>query len=248
MDASTIRARFAGIDTWVFDLDNTLYSAGDGIFSQVHRRMTRFIVEHYAMDHDSARALQRQLFHRYGTTMNGLMVERDLDPHHYLEYVHDIDLDVIEPAPALDNLLGQLPGRCLVYTNGSAPYAGRILDRLGITHRFDSVFDIVAAAFEPKPSTGAFDRFLDQHAVDPARACMIEDIAKNLAPAKARGMLTVWLREDSEHAHHHHERHPSEPGRHDTPPDYVDLVIDDLDAWLRLLVEPAASSSAGSSD
>jgi putative hydrolase of the HAD superfamily len=219
-------AKFSHIDTWVFDLDNTLYSARDGVFTQVHKRMGSFIAERMQVDLDEARALQRAYFQRHGTTLRGLMVEQGVNPHDYLDYVHDIDLSIIEATPWLDDAIAALPGRKVIYTNATSPYARRILQRLGIDGHFSEIFDIVAADFLPKPDGSAFDRFLAQHEVMAASACMIEDMAVNLRPARERGMTTVWLREDSEHAHHHHINAA------DAVPEHVDHVIDDLQGWL----------------
>ena len=224
---------FSHIQTWVFDLDNTLYSARDGVFVQVHQRMGQFIAERLGLAADDAKALQRDYFTRHGTTLRGLMVERDIDPHDYLDYVHDIDLSVISTAPWLDDALAALPGRKLIYTNATTPYASRILQRLSIDHHFDDIFDIVAADFEPKPGESAFDQFLADHRVDASRACMVEDMAINLKPAAARGMTTVWLREDHDDAHHKHLAKAGAPG--EALPNYVDHVIDDLEAWLKQL-------------
>lgn len=229
---------FDHIDTWVFDLDNTLYSARDGVFVQVHKRMGSFIADRFGLDADAARQLQRDYFRKHGTTLRGLMVEKGIDPHEYLSFVHDIDLSVIEEAAWLNEALHQLPGRKVIYTNATTPYAERILERLTINHHFDGIFDIVAADYAPKPADQAFDRFLSDHKVSPETACMVEDMVVNLKPAAARGMTTVWLRESHEHAHHH-----TLPGMEDVP-DYVDCVIDDLSDWLESLF-PAVAAKAG---
>jgi putative hydrolase of the HAD superfamily len=221
---------FNHIDTWVFDLDNTLYSARDGVFVQVHKRMGSFISERLGLEGDAARQLQRTYFQQHGTTLRGLMVEQGINPHDYLDYVHDIDLSVIADAPWLNEALTNLPGRKLIYTNATTPYATRILQRLSIDHHFDDIFDIVAADFAPKPAEDAFDQFLRDHQVTAKTACMIEDMAINLKPAAARGMTTVWIREDHDDAHHKHM-----PGM-DAVPDYVHHVIDDLGNWLESLI------------
>ncbi|MEO0391620.1 MAG: pyrimidine 5'-nucleotidase [Pseudomonadota bacterium] len=224
---------FDHIQTWVFDLDNTLYSARDGVFVQVHQRMGQFIADRLGLTADEAKTMQRDYFKRHGTTLRGLMVEQDVNPHDYLDYVHDIDLSVIDQAPWLNTALDELPGRKVIYTNATAPYATRILERLSIDHHFPEIFDIVAADFEPKPGDRAFDQFLSDHDVAPNSACMVEDMAINLKPASARGMTTVWLREDDENAHHQHLKTAGD--RNDGVPAYVDHVIDDLNHWLKTL-------------
>ncbi|MBV6633698.1 MAG: pyrimidine 5'-nucleotidase [Alphaproteobacteria bacterium] len=222
--------QFDHIDTWVFDLDNTLYSARDGVFVQVHRRMGQFIEDRFGLDRDAAKAMQRDYFHKHGTTLRGLMTEKGINPHDYLDFVHDIDLSVIDMAPSLNEALQELPGRKIIYTNATTPYASRILERLTIDHHFDGIFDIVAADFAPKPDGNAFDQFLRDHKVTAGSACMVEDMAVNLGPAAERGMTTVWLREDHGDAHHHHM-----PGKGEVPA-YVHHVIDDLEVWLAKVI------------
>jgi putative hydrolase of the HAD superfamily len=205
---------------WVFDLDNTLYPAACNLFRQVDQRIQRYIMDMFDAEPDEARRIQKSFFHEYGTTLNGLMTNHGVDPVAYLEYVHDIDVSPVPPNPELDAVLSQLPGRKLVYTNGSVPHAERVMDRLGITRHFDGVFDIVAADYVPKPQPAAFDVFLAKYEVDPARAVMVEDIARNLEPAHARGMTTVWIRSD----HHWSGGEEGDP--------HIHHAIDDLVDWL----------------
>lgn len=199
------------VETWVFDLDNTLYPARSNLFVQVSARMTAFIQTHFELEHEPARELQRDLFRRHGTTLRGLMSEHAIAPGTFLDYVHDIDVSPVDPSPRLDALLAALPGRKLVFTNGSVPHAERVMNRLGVARHFDTVFDIVAADYVPKPDPRPYARLLEVAKFAPAGAVMIEDMAKNLAPAAALGMRTVWLRTehdwardgaDAEHVHH----------------------------------------------
>ena len=210
---------------WVFDLDNTLYPAACNLFLQVDRRIQRFIMDLFGAGPDEARTIQKSFFHEYGTTLNGLMKNHGVDPEEYLHYVHDIDVTPVPPNPALDCVLKRLPGRKLVYTNGSVPHARRVMDRLGVTHHFDGVFDIVAADYVPKPEASAFDAFVQKYEIEPARAVMLEDIARNLAPAHARGMTTVWLRSD----HHWSGGDENDP--------HIHHAIDDLVDWLTEVAE-----------
>ncbi|MEN2990083.1 pyrimidine 5'-nucleotidase [Tistrella sp. BH-R2-4] len=181
------------VDTWVFDLDNTLYAAGSRLFDQVHRRMTAFIMTAFDLDRDAALTLQRDYFRAHGSTLRGLMVHHGLNPHDYLDYVHDIDVSVLEPAPVVGAAIDRLPGRKLVFTAGSTAHADRILTRMGLADRFDGIFDIVAADFVPKPAPAVYDLFCKVHGVDGARAVLFEDSARNLEPAAALGMRTVWI-------------------------------------------------------
>lgn len=210
---------------WVFDLDNTLYPAACNLFLQVDRRIQQYIMDLFGAGPDEARTIQKSFFHEYGTTLNGLMTNHGVDPVEYLHYVHDIDVTPVPPNPTLSAVLERLPGRKLVYTNGSVPHAERVMDRLGVTQHFDGVFDIVAADYVPKPQESAFDVFVKTYAVEPARAVMVEDIARNLAPAHARGMTTVWLRSD------HHWSGGSEGDPH------IHHAIDDLVEWLTAVAD-----------
>jgi putative hydrolase of the HAD superfamily len=205
---------------WVFDLDNTLYPAACNLFEQVDRRIQRFIMDMFDVGPDEARKIQKDFFHQYGTTLNGLMTNHGVDPTEYLHYVHDIDVTPVPPNPALEAVLARLPGRKLVYTNGSVPHAERVMERLGVAHHFDGVFDIVAADYVPKPEDSAFEIFVRKYGIDSARAVMVEDIARNLAPAHARGMTTVWVRSD----HHWSLGNGEDP--------HIHHAIDDLVDWL----------------
>jgi len=206
--------------TWVFDLDNTLYPAECDLFSQVDRKMSAFVAALFGVDHLEARRVQKRYFLDYGTTLKGLMERHGVDPHAFLAEVHDIDISAIAPDPALSEALEGLGGRKLVFTNASAGYAERILDRLGIARQFDGLYDIAAADFEPKPRAETYARFVDRFGVAPAGAVMIEDMARNLPPAAALGMTTVWLRTSYEW------------GQVDHDPAGIHHEIDDLVSYL----------------
>jgi putative hydrolase of the HAD superfamily len=189
---------FDPIETWIFDLDNTLYPASCGLFNQVSQRMTVYIAEYFAISHDDARERQRSLFMRYGTTLRGLMTEHDLAPDPFLDHVHRVDFALVQPNPELAIKLGLLPGRKIIFTNSSRFHAERVIERLGITQHFEEVFDISDADYIPKPDRESYALLLNRHGVDAASACMIDDLAVNLAPAKALGMTTVWLKGEGE--------------------------------------------------
>jgi putative hydrolase of the HAD superfamily len=218
-------ALFDGIETWVFDLDNTLYPASSKLFDQISRRMTGFIADYFDLAPDAALTRQRDFFMRYGTTLRGLMVEHGVDPEPFLKYVHAIDVGVVAANPELAARLARLPGRKLVFTNASRVHAERIMARIGIADQFEDIFDIAAADYVPKPDRTSYAMMLRRHDVDPVRACMIEDIAINLEPAKALGMATVWLKGEIEWAR------PKGSGNA-APPDYIDYVAEDLGSWL----------------
>jgi putative hydrolase of the HAD superfamily len=188
------RADFAAIDTWIFDLDNTLYPASCNLFDQIHRRMGEFISGLLDVDLDEARRLQKIYFREHGTTLRGLMTVHKIDPKDFLDHVHQIDLAPIPPDAALAAALAALPGRKLVFTNGTVCHAENILSHLGIEGHFAGLFDIEACGYVPKPDPAGYDALVRRFGIVPARAAMIEDMAKNLAPAAALGMTTVWLR------------------------------------------------------
>lgn len=178
---------------WVFDLDNTLYPATSNLFDQIDARIGAYIQRHLGLDPVAARNLQKKYFREHGTSLRGLMLHHNIEPHQYLNFVHDIDLAPIEPAPRLAAALARLPGRKLIFTNGSTGHARRVTDKLGVSAAIDDVFDIIDAEFAPKPEPATYRRFIDRFSVDPRRACMVEDLAHNLVPAAALGMVTALV-------------------------------------------------------
>lgn len=192
--ASAVDARgFAHVETWIFDLDNTLYPHEARVWPQVDERITLYIMGLFGLDGLSARALQKHYYHRYGTTLRGLMAEEGIRPVDFLDFAHDIDHSAIELNPALGLAIERLPGRKLILTNGSRKHAQAVATKLGIFEHFEDVFDIEAADFVPKPDRHAYDRFLARHGVEPGGAAMFEDIAKNLLVPHALGMTTCLV-------------------------------------------------------
>ncbi len=215
-------------EAWVFDLDNTLYPPSTNLFAQIDERMRAFIARFLDLDLDEAQRIQKHYFREYGTTLRGLMNRHGLDPGPFLDYVHAVDLSLVPPNPALGVALARLPGRKYIFTNASADHAGRITDRLGVTHHFDAVFDIADADYVPKPEPRIYEALVECHGLDPQKTVMIEDIARNLAPAAALGMTTVWLRNESP------------VGGQGAGGNHVHHVIDDLVAWLEDVVAAGA--------
>jgi putative hydrolase of the HAD superfamily len=225
--AAQLAAKFAHVDAWVFDLDNTLYPPDCGLWPAIEERITHFLIEHSGLDGTSARALQRYYYHQHGTTLRGLVDEDGLQPHEFLEFVHDIDRSSLPPNPKLGAEIARLPGRKLIFTNGSRRHALDTIAQLGLTDLFEDAFDIVAAGLVPKPSAGAYDSFLAAHSVDPRRAAMFEDIAKNLVVPSARGMTTVLVTGKPGQTDHRQA-----PDRERPPGEFVDFVTDDLAGFL----------------
>ncbi|MCS0494922.1 pyrimidine 5'-nucleotidase [Ancylobacter sp. MQZ15Z-1] len=186
-------ADFTRIDTWVFDLDNTLYPPGLDLWRQIDMKMRAYIAEFLGLSLDEAFALQKSYYRKYGTSLRGLMIEHAMDPDAFLAEVHAIDLSELDAAPALGEAIGALPGRKLVYTNGSRRHAEAVLAKLGISHHFADVHDIVSAEFHPKPQEAAYRGFLRRFDVDPGRAAMFEDLARNLEVPATLGMRTVLV-------------------------------------------------------
>jgi len=186
-------SNFSHIDTWVFDLDNTLYPHHLNLWQQVDNRIRDYIANFLNIAHDEAFRLQKDYYRRYGTSMRGLMTEHGMKPDDFLDFVHEIDHSPLEPNPALGTALEQLPGRKLILTNGTRKHADAVIRRLDIHAHFEDVFDIIAAELEPKPSPATYQRFLDRHGVDPARAMMFEDLSRNLTVPHALGMRTVLV-------------------------------------------------------
>jgi putative hydrolase of the HAD superfamily len=184
---------FEHVDTWIFDLDNTLYPHEARVWPQVDERITLYIAQLFGLDGLSARALQKYFYHRYGTTLNALMLEYGVDPYEFMDFAHDIDHSSIEVNPALGSAIERLPGRKLILTNGSRKHAENVARKLGILDHFEDVFDLVASDFVPKPDRRAYARFLEKHVIDPARAAMFEDIAKNLVVPYELGMTTTLV-------------------------------------------------------
>lgn len=215
------------IDHWIFDLDNTLYPPGARLFDQIDEKMGSFIAELLSVDRVEARRIQKQYFHSHGTTLSGLMEAHGVEPNEFLDYVHDIDLEVLEEDRELVTAIGALPGRKLVFTNGDAAYASRVLAQLGLGQSFEAIHDIHACGYAPKPNPVSYAGMCAALDVDPERALFVEDMARNLKPAKAIGMTTVWVNNGSER------------GSHEADAGYIDYEIAAVTPWLQQLTEAA---------
>ena len=212
--------RFAHIRDWIFDLDNCLYPASAGLFALIDERMGAYIQRLVGVDLAEAKRIQKAHFHAHGTTLAGLMKEHDVDPHQFLDEVHDIPMDRIAPDPRLAAGLARLPGRKFLFTNGDAPYARRVLEAIGVHVYFDELHDIHASELRPKPDPHGYALLINRFGIDPKSAVLVEDMAQNLKPAKALGMTTVWVDNGSERG-----AHLAEEG-------HVDAVIADVGEWL----------------
>ncbi len=201
-----IRASFAHVDTWVFDLDNTLYHPSAGLFERMNPRMTAFVMRVAGVDEKRADFLRDEYWRTHGSTLAGLMAEHDMDPDDYLDHVHNIDINHLRPDPQLEKQIASLPGRKIVYTNGTSSYAKRVLAARGLTTPFDAVYGVQEAGLLPKPTAAAFAKVFEADGMTPDKAAMFEDEARNLAVPHALGMRTVHVHDEpetGEHIHHH---------------------------------------------
>jgi putative hydrolase of the HAD superfamily len=221
---------FTHIDTWVFDLDNTLYPHHVNLWQQVDRRIGEFIGAHLKVSPEEARRIQKDYYRRYGTSMRGMMTEHGVRADDFLAYVHQIDHSPLQPNPAMGAAIAKLPGRKLILTNASTDHADKVLQRLGMDAHFEAVFDIVAADLEPKPAPQTYQKFLRDYAVDPRKAAMFEDLARNLVIPHQLGMTTVLVVPDGTQDV---VREGWEMEGRDDP--YVDHVTDDLTGFLQRL-------------
>jgi len=215
---------FRHIRDWIFDLDNCLYPASTGLFDLIDERMMSFIQRLLDCGPEEATRVQKAHFHEHGTTLAGLMKEHGVAPDDFLGDVHDIPLDRLDANPRLERALARLPGRKLIFTNGDAPYARRVLERIGIHHHFDELHDIRASAYKPKPDPSGYALLCDRFGIDPQHALLADDMIQNLQPAKALGITTVWVDNGSERGDHGFEE------------GVADYRISDIADWLETIL------------
>jgi putative hydrolase of the HAD superfamily len=223
---------FGAVGTWVFDLDNTLYPHHLNLWQQVDERIRDYIANFLRVTPDEAFRVQKDYYRRYGTSMRGLMEEHGLNPDEFLEVVHQIDHSPLTPNPALGAAIARLPGRKLILTNGTRRHAEAVMGRLEIAEHFEDVFDIAAADLEPKPRPSVYDRFLSRHNVDPRKAAIFEDLARNLEVPHALGMTTVLVVPGGTREVFREEWELAGRGA-----PHVDHVTDDLTGFLRDVAE-----------
>lgn len=216
----------AHVKTWLFDLDNTLYPGTSSLFPQVETRIRNFVARHLGLDDKSARVLQKHYYHTYGTTMRGMMVEHGIEPDEFLDYVHDIDHSALKPDPALEEALLRLPGRRLIFTNGSLEHARAVLQALNLETAFDGIFDIHAAQYCPKPDPETYRRMSGVFGLNPETTAFFEDSPENLKTAAAMGMTTVLVHCGPDHP-------PLNGFAEEELSAYCHHMTDDLPVWLQ---------------
>jgi len=187
---------FNSIKYWIFDLDNTLYSGKTKVFEQVDKRMSKYISDKLNISVEEAKKIQKNYFHKYNTTLNGMIKNHKIDPDEFLEFVHDINIDFLQKNPVLGKEIEKLDGKKIIFTNGSRKHALNVSKQIGIDQLFDDIFDIVDAEFIPKPLLEPYKKLVEKHKIDPKLCVLVEDIARNLKPAYEMGMKTVWIEND----------------------------------------------------
>jgi putative hydrolase of the HAD superfamily len=205
----------------LFDCDGVLYQDLEAVFGQVSRKMTEYISNKLNVDLKKAKELQTNYFHKYNTSLNGLMIHHEIDPKEFLDFVHDIDLSFLEKDTALRHELENINLRKFVFTNGSHDHVKHITTTLGIDDQFEGIFDIVDAEYHPKPEAKAFDLMIEKFKIDPKETLYIEDIAKNLSIGKERGTITAWLINNEEW------------GKKESDKEYIDYKIENLTLFLK---------------
>jgi len=181
------------VNTWIFDLDNTLYSADSGIFQQVHELMGKFVSNHLNIDIDEAKKIQKNYYKQHGTTLRGMMDNHGVDPDHFLAEVHRLDYSIVGPNKELNIELKKLEGRKIIYTNANMKHTIDVLERIELSNFFDDIYDIKMANYIPKPEIAPYEQLIKQFNIDAKNAAMFDDIAKNLVPAKKVGFTSVWI-------------------------------------------------------
>ncbi len=212
---------FKKIKNFIFDCDGVLYSDLEKVFGQVSKKMTEYISKHLQLDLKKAKELQTNYFHRYNTSLNGLMIHHKINPEEFLKYVHDINLDFLKKDLELRKELLKLDAKKIVFTNGSNDHVANITKHLGIEDLFDGIFDIVDCNFIPKPAIESYEKLSQKFNIEPNETVFVEDIAKNLEPAKKLGMKTVWLINNEYW------------GKKDSDKDFIDLKIKNLSSFLK---------------
>ncbi|MEP1229888.1 MAG: pyrimidine 5'-nucleotidase [Litorimonas sp.] len=226
-----LRQELSHIQNWVFDLDNTLYSASVSFFDQIDRKMTDFISRYLELNPREARMIQKEYLAEYGTSLSGLMAVHGMDPAEFLDHVHDVDLSMLKPDRVLRQKIQALPGKKFIYTNGSRGHAKNVASHLNLFDLFDGSFGIEDGDYIPKPKRSPYIKFCDQFDIDPSIAIFFEDGVRNLEVPKHMGMVTVLVTSNADWSH---EPEITRPASKTTHASYVDFVTDDLPNWLPL--------------
>ena len=209
------------IEYFIFDLDGTCYLQLEEVFGQVSKRMGEFISIKLNIDLKKAKEIQKEYFHKYNTTLNGLILNNKVDAHEFLKYVHDIDISFLKKDKILREELIKLKAKKYIFTNGSHDHILNVTRHLGIEDLFDGMWDIVDSKFNPKPLIEPYNMLIKKFNINPEKAIFIDDIAKNLESAKKNGMKTAWLINNEDW------------GKKDADKSYIDYRIKSLPSFLQ---------------
>ena len=190
------------IDCWIFDLDNTLYPASVDLFGQIKIKMSNYIMKLLDVDEATAEKIRAEYWKKYGTSLAGLMQNYKIDPNDFLKVVHDIDFSMLPKDLDLLDALNNLPGRKLVYTNGTVPYAREVLKYRGVLSVFDEIYGIEDAAYIPKPFPEAFEIIFSKAKIVPNRSAMFEDEERNLEVPFKLGLKTILVSDVQSNVEH----------------------------------------------
>jgi len=219
----------SNIESWIFDLDNTLYPADVEFFNQIVVKMKHYVANFLSIDPEAALALQKNYLAKYGTTLSGMMAVHDMDPAPFLKYVHDVDLKYLDPNPTLRENIAALPGKKFIFTNGSKAHAENVASYLKLFDLFDGHFGVEDTGYIPKPNAHAYEVFLGRFDIDPTKAIFFEDNLRNLEVPKQLGMRTVLVVSNEDWSH---EPEAARPASGAGEADFVDHVTHDLAGWL----------------
>ncbi len=183
--------------TWIFDLDNTLYSSSTGIFNQIDVKMKEFISMKLKISEDDSFRLQKKYYKKYGTTLYGLMRNYNIDPDEFCNYVHNVNFNLLSKSKMLKDRLQSLPGEKIIYTNADNTYAEKVLNKLGIKEVFLDIFDIKKTDYIPKPMKRSLNQLIKKYKLDPKKTVYFEDLKKNLKYSSSIGFTTVHISNES---------------------------------------------------
>jgi putative hydrolase of the HAD superfamily len=215
-----IPGRFADIDTWIFDLDDTLYPRSAGLHEQMKARVVRFIADLMSLNAVEAEAVHSDYYERYGATLQGLMELHGVAPAPFLDFVHAIDLSPLSHDDLLIKALEVLPGRRIVFTNSSRRHAASVLEAMNMADLFEATYSIEDCGFIGKPQRSAYASILAAYAIDPRTSAMFDDRIGNLVVPRDLGMRTVLIA-------------PPNDAKTFQAPRHVDAVTDNLASFLR---------------
>ena len=212
------------VETWIFDLDNTLYPVTKRLLALIDQQMGGFVANYLQISREEAHKVQKSYFKKYGLTLRGLMLNDGLDPAKYFEEMTPMDLNEVSPNPILVDTITKLRGRKIIYTNASARHAKLVLQRIGFNpNDFEAIFYIQAANYIPKPAMESYQLLCKQYSIEPKKAAMVDDIVQNLLPASKMGMLTIWKKSSAEWA------------KNIKAENYINYVVEDIEEWFQCL-------------